>query len=109
MRQQRNTYLLYRIDCASPLVRKIFFSFAWEYIWRVNQVRNSWVTKGNYQNTGFSDKAKNRKTKITNRRAYRIYLNVFTAFGALGIPIPAKSRQPRSQTIRILPQTTGLD
>jgi hypothetical protein len=27
----------------------------------------------------------------------------------LWIPISAKSRQPRSQTKRILPQTTGLD
>jgi hypothetical protein len=31
-------------------MRKVFFSFAWEDIWQVNQVRNSWVTKGSYQN-----------------------------------------------------------
>lgn len=38
-------------------MRKVFFSFDWDDVWRVNQVRNSWVAKGNYQNAGFVDSA----------------------------------------------------
>ena len=38
-------------------MRKIFFSFDWDDVWRVNQVRNSWVTKGNYTSAGFVDSA----------------------------------------------------
>ena len=37
--------------------RRVFFSFQWEDVWRVNQVRFSWVAKGNYENAGFADAA----------------------------------------------------
>lgn len=38
-------------------MRKVFFSFDWDDVWRVNQVRNSWVAKGSYAKAGFVDKA----------------------------------------------------
>lgn len=38
-------------------MRRVFFSFDWDDVWRVNQVRNSWVTKGNYKIAGFVDAA----------------------------------------------------
>lgn len=38
-------------------MRRVFFSFDWDDVWRVNQVRNSWVAKGNYQCAGFVDAA----------------------------------------------------
>jgi len=38
-------------------MRKVFFSFDWDDVWDVNQVRNSWVTKGSYESAGFMDKA----------------------------------------------------
>lgn len=38
-------------------MRRVFFSFDWDDVWRVNQVRNSWVTKGNYKIAGFADAA----------------------------------------------------
>ncbi len=38
-------------------MRKVFFSFDWDDVWRVNQVRNSWVSKGSYTNAGFIDSA----------------------------------------------------
>ena len=38
-------------------MRRVFFSFDWDDVWRVNQVRNSWVTKGNYTSAGFVDSA----------------------------------------------------
>ena len=38
-------------------MRKVFFSFDWDDVWRVNQVRHSWVTKGSYEQAGFVDAA----------------------------------------------------
>lgn len=38
-------------------MRKVFFSFDWDDVWRVNQVRHSWVTKGSYGQAGFVDAA----------------------------------------------------
>lgn len=56
-------------------MRKVFFSFAWEDVWRVNQVRNSWVTKGNYQNAGFLDKAEIETLKRNTDRAIENWIN----------------------------------
>ncbi|MCY3973502.1 MAG: TIR domain-containing protein [Candidatus Dadabacteria bacterium] len=38
-------------------MRRVFFSFDWDDVWRVNQVRNSWVAKGSYELAGFVDSA----------------------------------------------------
>jgi len=38
-------------------MRKVFFSFDWDDVWRANQIRNSWVAKGNYKAAGFVDAA----------------------------------------------------
>ena len=38
------------------MARRVFFSFEYSDIWRVNQVRNSWVTRG-IEPAGFLDKA----------------------------------------------------
>ena len=38
-------------------MRHVFFSFDWDDVWRVNQVRNSWVAKGSYTAAGFVDSA----------------------------------------------------
>lgn len=39
-------------------MRRTFFSFDWENdVWRVNPVRNSWVTKGGSKKAGFADAA----------------------------------------------------
>ena len=38
-------------------MRRVFFSFDWDDVWRANQVRNSWVTKDNYADAGFADSA----------------------------------------------------
>ena len=37
------------------MVRKVFFSFDCDDVWRLNQVRNSGVTKDSYQEAGFMD------------------------------------------------------
>lgn len=40
------------------MARRVFFSFHYDRdIWRVSQVRNSWVTKGNGETAGFWDAA----------------------------------------------------
>ncbi|HKZ93692.1 MAG TPA: TIR domain-containing protein [Candidatus Bathyarchaeia archaeon] len=40
------------------MVRRVFFSFHYERdIWRVSQVRNSWVTKPDIEEAGYIDKA----------------------------------------------------
>jgi hypothetical protein len=40
------------------MARRVFFSFHYENdVWRVNQVRNSWVTKPNSEAAGFIDAA----------------------------------------------------
>ena len=44
-------------------MRKVFFSFDWDDVWQANQVRNSWVAKGNYTNAGFVDSADIEKVK----------------------------------------------
>ncbi len=38
-------------------MRHVFFSFDWDDVWRVNQVRYSWVAKGSYTAAGFVDSA----------------------------------------------------
>ena len=38
-------------------MRHVFFSFDWDDVWRVNQVRHSWVAKGSYTAAGFVDSA----------------------------------------------------
>ena len=39
------------------MVRRVFFSFDWDDVWRVNQVRNNWVPKGSQSAAGFIDAA----------------------------------------------------
>ena len=38
-------------------MRRVFFSFDWDDVWRANQVRHSWVAKGNYTAAGFANSA----------------------------------------------------
>jgi hypothetical protein len=56
-------------------MRKVFFSFAWDDVWRVNQVRNSWVTKCSYQNAGFMDKAEIEKLKLQTNKAIENWID----------------------------------
>ena len=46
-------------------MRHVFFSFDWDDVWRVNQVRNSWVTKGSYTAAGCVDSVKHAKYGLT--------------------------------------------
>ena len=55
-------------------MRKVFFSFDWDDIWRVNQVRNSWVTKGNCK-AGFVDAAEIEKVKKRTDKEIRKWID----------------------------------
>jgi hypothetical protein len=39
------------------VAKRVFFSFHYDDIWRVNQIRNAWVVRGVNETTGFIDKA----------------------------------------------------
>ena len=56
-------------------MRKVFFSFDWDDVWRVNHVRYSWVTKGNYEAAGFVDKAEIEKVKKQTSKEIRKWIN----------------------------------
>ena len=56
-------------------MRRVFFSFDWDDVWRVNQVRNSWVTKGNYTSAGFVDSVDIEKVKKATEQAIKNWIN----------------------------------
>lgn len=56
-------------------MRKVFFSFDWDDVWRVSQVRNSWVTKGNYERAGFVDAAEIEKIKKQTDKEIRKWID----------------------------------
>ncbi len=56
-------------------MRKVFFSFDWDNVWRVQQVRNSWVTRGNYTSAGFVDSAEIEQLKRNTDQAIKNWIN----------------------------------
>ncbi len=56
-------------------MRRVFFSFDWDDVWRVNQVRNSWVTKGNYKIAGFADAAEIEEAKKRTDKEIRKWID----------------------------------
>ena len=56
-------------------MRRVFFSFDWDDVWRVGQVRNSWVAKGNYTSAGFVDGAKIEQLKKSTEQSIRIWID----------------------------------
>lgn len=56
-------------------MRKVFFSFDWDDVWRVNQVRKSWVTKGNFTDAGFVDAAEIETVRKQTDREIEKWIN----------------------------------
>lgn len=56
-------------------MRRVFFSFDWDDVWRVNQVRNSWVTQGSYEQAGFVDAADIEKLKRSASAQIKRWIN----------------------------------
>lgn len=58
------------------MARKVFFSFHFERDnWRVNQVRNSWLTKPNAESAGYIDKAGFEKIKRAGKAAVQNWID----------------------------------
>ena len=55
-------------------MRRVFFSFDWDDAWRVNQVRNSWVMKGNSM-AGFVDAAEIEEVKRRTDKEIRKWID----------------------------------
>ena len=55
-------------------MRRVFFSFDWDDVWRVNQVRNNWVTKGNSK-AGFADAAEIEEVKKRTDKEIRKWID----------------------------------
>lgn len=56
-------------------MRRVFFSFDWDDVWRANQVRNSWVAKGNYETAGFVDAADIEAVKKNTDQAIKRWID----------------------------------
>jgi len=58
------------------MARRVFFSFHYENdIWRVNQVRNTWVTKEDIEEAGYIDAADFEKLKKQGDEAIERWIN----------------------------------
>ena len=58
------------------MIRRVFFSFHYERdIWRVSQIRNSWVTKPDREAAGFWDAAKWEEVKRGGDAAIKKWIN----------------------------------
>ncbi len=55
-------------------MRKVFFSFAWDDVWRVNQVRHTWVAQG-YESAGYKDKAEIETVKRKSKKAIKSWID----------------------------------
>lgn len=51
------------------MARKVFFSFHYADVWRVMQIRNCWVVRGEKEATGFVDKADFEKVERQGAKA----------------------------------------
>ena len=56
------------------MARRVFFSFEYSDVWRVNQVRNSWVTQGN-EVAGFWDAADREQIQRQGEAAIRTWVD----------------------------------
>jgi hypothetical protein len=57
------------------MARRVFFSFHYEDVWRVNQIRNSWVIAGVNETAGFVDKAEFETVERQGRAAVEAWID----------------------------------
>jgi hypothetical protein len=57
------------------MARRVFFSFHYDDIWRVNQVRNSWIITRDSESAGFVDKAEFEKVERQGRQAIETWID----------------------------------
>ncbi len=57
------------------MARRVFFSFHYDDVWRVNQIRNSWVVAGVNEASGFVDKAEFETVERQGKRAVEAWID----------------------------------
>jgi hypothetical protein len=57
------------------MARRVFFSFHYDDVWRVNQIRNCWTVTGDREIAGFIDKAEFEKVERQGRRAIEAWID----------------------------------
>jgi MTH538 TIR-like domain (DUF1863) len=57
------------------MARRVFFSFHYDDVWRVNQIRNSWVVAGVNETAGFVDKAEFESVERQGRKAVEAWID----------------------------------
>jgi len=57
------------------MARRVFFSFHYDDVWRVNQVRNSWIIAGVNEAAGFVDKAEFETLERQGRKSVESWID----------------------------------
>ena len=57
------------------MARRVFFSFHYDDVWRVNQIRNCWMVMRDSESTGFIDKAEFEKVERQGRPAIEAWID----------------------------------
>jgi MTH538 TIR-like domain (DUF1863) len=57
------------------MARRVFFSFHYDDIWRVNQVRNCWMVMRDSESAGFVDKAEFEKVERQGKSAIQSWID----------------------------------
>ncbi|MDE0205735.1 MAG: TIR domain-containing protein [Candidatus Tectomicrobia bacterium] len=80
-------------------MRHVFFSFDWDDVWRVNQSRFSWVSKGSYTEAGFVDEAEIETLKRSTDAAIRRWIDD-QLYGTSVTCVMIRSRTAYSKWVR---------
>ncbi len=56
-------------------MRRVFFSFDWDDVWKANQIRNSWVPMGNFESAGFADAAEIEQVKRATHASIKRWID----------------------------------
>lgn len=57
------------------MARRVFFSFHYDDVWRVNQIRNCWMVMRERETAGFIDKAEFEKVERQGRQAIEKWID----------------------------------
>lgn len=57
------------------MARRVFFSFHYDDVWRVNQVRNCWIVTRDNESAGFVDKAEFEQVERQGRQAIEAWID----------------------------------
>ncbi len=76
--------------------RNVFFSFHYDDVWKVNQVRNSWVTHPDAHSAGFFDRSLYEKVKTRSETALRAMIDDYLEGTAATVVLIGQRTHSRS-------------